>query len=51
MKDYMKEKKIETISDLPVGISEPLKMMNEMIELLPLKISKVNAKMHEKKKL
>jgi hypothetical protein len=45
MKDYMKEEKIEKPENLPPGMAEPYKMMLEMVELLPVKISKLNAKL------
>lgn len=41
MREYAKEKKLE---ELPQGMAEPLKYMREMIELLPMKIAKLNAK-------
>jgi hypothetical protein len=49
MKDYMKDKGINDINELPVGMLEPYKMMLEMIELLPVKISKLNAKINANK--
>lgn len=44
MKDYMKEKKIDGPQNLPPGMVEPYKMMSEMVELLPVKLSKLAAK-------
>ena len=47
MRDFMKERKIESGKDLPTGMSEPFRMMQEMVELLPLKISKLNARLNK----
>ena len=44
MKDYMKETKIDGPSSLPPGMAEPFRLMSEMVDLLPVKISKLNAK-------
>ena len=46
MKEYMKDQKIENPKDLPNGMAEPYQMMMEMVELLPVKISKLNAEIH-----
>lgn len=45
----MKEKKIPDIYNLPAGMQEPMKIMMEMVELLPVKISKLNAQLHASK--
>ena len=49
MKDYMKDKGIQNINELSPGMLEPYKMMLEMIELLPVKISKLVAVINAKK--
>ena len=43
MKDFMKHSAIQDVNDLSPGMLEPYKMMLEMVELLPVKISKLNA--------
>jgi KIF-1 binding protein C terminal len=48
VKDFMKEKQLSNPNELPPGMQEPYHMMREMIELLPLKISKLNAKIANK---
>lgn len=45
MREYLKASKQ---GELPPGMAEPLKMMNEMVDLLPVKIAKLNAKMMNK---
>lgn len=45
MKEYMREQKIERPEDLPPAMGEPYRMMLEMVELLPVKIAKLNAKL------
>lgn len=44
LRDFMVERKITSLEDLPKGMTEPYKMMKEMVELLPIKIAKLNAK-------
>eukprot|EP00347_Sterkiella_histriomuscorum_P007379 403349164 len=44
--EFMKEKKISQANELPPGVQESYKIMLEMIELLPLKITKINAQIH-----
>ena len=44
MGDFMKDKGISDPKELAVGMREPYQMMMEMVELLPVKISKLNAK-------
>lgn len=46
MTEFMKEKGIQSINELPQGMQEQYKIMLEMIELLPVKISKLNAQIH-----
>lgn len=43
MKEYMKFKSITRVDDLPQGMREQYKMSLEMFELLPIKITKLNA--------
>ncbi|TNV82669.1 hypothetical protein FGO68_gene10000 [Halteria grandinella] len=45
MKDFMVERKMTSLADLPQGMAEPFRMMKEMVELLPVKIGKLNAKL------
>ena len=42
----MNVKKIENYKDLPKAMVEPYRMMLEMVELLPIKISKLNAQIN-----
>jgi len=49
MKDYMKDKGMKDFTELPPGMLEPYRMMLEMIELLPVKISKLVAVINSKK--
>lgn len=46
MNDYMKAEHINNKEDLPKGMKEQYKMCLEMFELLPVKISKLNATIH-----
>lgn len=48
MKEYMKAKEITDPKELPKGMYEPYVMMNEMVELMPVKISKLNAVINSK---
>ena len=41
--EYMKEKKLNSADELPANIQDSYKVMSEMFDLLPLKISKLNA--------
>jgi hypothetical protein len=49
MKDYMKDKGMKDYTELSPGMLEPYRMMLEMIELLPVKISKLVAVINSKK--
>ena len=40
---FMKEKNISSVNDLPKGVQEQYKIMLEMYDLLPVKISKLKA--------
>ncbi len=48
MKEYMKSKDLKEPKELPPGMYEPYLMMNEMVELMPVKISKLNAYINSK---
>ena len=48
MREFMKERKIDGPQNLPPGMAEPYRMMQEMIELLPVKLSKLSAKINSK---
>jgi hypothetical protein len=43
MRDFMVERKMTSLADLPKGMEEPYRMMKEMVDLLPVKIAKLNA--------
>ncbi|CDW81364.1 kif1-binding protein homolog [Stylonychia lemnae] len=45
--EFMKEKNITSPKDLPQGVQESYQIMLEMYELLPVKISKINAQIHQ----
>ena len=46
----MKHSGIKDVNDLSPGMLEPYKMMLEMVELLPVKISKLNAMINAARK-
>lgn len=48
VKDYMKAQGFSKPTELPPGLQEPYKMMVEMLELLPVKLSKLSAKLASK---
>ncbi len=48
VKDFMKDKNFSSPNELPPGMQEPYRMMREMLELLPVKMSKLNAKIANK---
>lgn len=47
METYMKESNISNWQGLPTGLQEQYKIAQEMYELLPTKISKLNASIHK----
>ena len=48
VKDYMKSQNFTKHTELPPGLQEPYQMMKEMLELLPVKLSKLSAKVASK---